>query len=81
MVKQRECLMRGFAVRQNGETKMVGREGLPRSLSLALDPSLAGSVGRNATNVPLARLLDAFPPHRFEPLTAGLVFNLKDGGP
>ncbi len=30
------------------------------------DPSLAGSVGRNAAQAPPAPSLDAFPPHRFE---------------
>lgn len=42
-----------------------GPSGTPAFLWNA-EPSLAGSVGRIPTNVPLARLLNGIPPHRFE---------------
>ncbi len=44
---------------------MVEMMGFPRRCA-ALYPSLAGSVGRNPKNVPLARFLNGFPPYRFE---------------
>ena len=45
--------------------KLAEEEGFPRRYA-TLDPSFASSVGRNPENVPLARFLNGFPPHRFE---------------
>ena len=50
---------------QGHSSKMVDRRGLRLRVREA-DPSLAGSVGRNAAQAPPAPEPNAFPPHRFE---------------